>query len=858
MSTANPLNTRGVETLICHFVPKSTRMSTKVVICGAGFLGSNIARQIANAPAVGPLARRVQLSSRNPTPLYARLEREVPSGRLLPPVALDITKPSTLTPAFENAGVVVSLVGLMHGSPQQFEDIQWHGAENVARAARQANAKLVHFSAIGADPTSQIPYARTKGLAEKSVLEICPNATIIRPSLVFGPEDDFFNRFAKLARFLPFLPVYGGGTARFQPVYVGDLARAVEVISRLDPNIEKQISGRTTEAGGPDIFTFKQLMELVLKYTNRHRPIISLPFSLGYAQGAVLEKLPLNLFTVTRAQVEQLRMDNVVTEENGPANFSFSKLIAEGYDHSPLESLLDILPRFGSSLMSVNQPKPINMIRIASPFYGCDLIHYEPDAAPPPPPFDDKQIFTKREKWLIVTMIAFFWSIQSIHSKHLLPSNTHPDTGFPQIHRADKSDAPMLWGTLSDNWGRRPITAACLLVLALSCVGLALTPTSAYWLLMVLRCLQAAGSASTIAIGAGVVSDISTPEERGGFFGFFTLGPMVGPAIGPVIGGAFSTRTCLSVALNRSIFWFMCIAASMCLVIIVLIMPETLLSVRYKKTRMARIVYTPFIPVVGRRKKGAVPENIPELPKKPFQNPFKLFAKPDIVLLLIVNAIICSVFYGVLASISTLFNEVYGLDATKTGLCFLAMGGGMAFGSSLNGKLLDKYYELEKKRFLERISKETGEQIDVKTLTKNPDFPLERARLGFMPVLVVILAAATVGYGWALEKHANIAGPLILQIIIGYLIMGVMNGSSTIMLDLVPGQGSAVTACNNLVRCLLSAALVSIIQLIFDAIGIGWTYVLLAGITLLALPFLFLELKYGPRIRRKRFNAQTH
>lgn len=341
-----PLNTRGTEALACHFVPKYVGMSHKIVICGAGFLGLNIARQIANAPAVGSLVRRVQLSSRNPAPLYARLKKEVLSDHLLPPVALDITKPPTLTPAFENAQVVVSLVGLMHGTPQQFEDIQWHGAENVARAARQANAKLVHFSAIGADPNSHIPYARTKGLAEKSVMEICPNATIIRPSLVFGPEDDFFNRFAKLARFLPFLPVYGGGTARFQPVYVGDLARAVEIISRMDPGIEKQVSGKTTEAGGPDTFTFKQLMELVLKYTNRHRPIISLPFSLGYAQGAVLEKLPPNLFTVTRAQVEQLRKDNVITEEEGPGKFSFSKLIAKGYDCSPLESLLDVLPQY--------------------------------------------------------------------------------------------------------------------------------------------------------------------------------------------------------------------------------------------------------------------------------------------------------------------------------------------------------------------------------------------------------------------------------------------------------------------------------------------------------------------------------
>lgn len=155
--------------------------------------GSNVARQIASAPTFNDITRRIQLSSRNPHPLHAKLEREIGSSRLLPPIALDVTKPHTLAPAFENAKVIVSLVGLMHGTPRQFDEIQWHGAENVARAAKQVGAKLVHFSAIGADPESHIPYARTKGLAEKSVLEICPNATIIRPSLVFGPEDDFFN-----------------------------------------------------------------------------------------------------------------------------------------------------------------------------------------------------------------------------------------------------------------------------------------------------------------------------------------------------------------------------------------------------------------------------------------------------------------------------------------------------------------------------------------------------------------------------------------------------------------------------------------------------------------------------------------
>jgi uncharacterized protein YbjT (DUF2867 family) len=121
------------------------------------------------------------------------LRDTVPDGQFLPPVALDITKPETLAPAFKDANTVISLVGIMHGSRKTFEDIQWRGAGNVANAAKDVGAKLIHVSAIGADPQSSIPYARTKGLAEKSVLEICPDATILRPSIVFGPHDDFFN-----------------------------------------------------------------------------------------------------------------------------------------------------------------------------------------------------------------------------------------------------------------------------------------------------------------------------------------------------------------------------------------------------------------------------------------------------------------------------------------------------------------------------------------------------------------------------------------------------------------------------------------------------------------------------------------
>jgi NADH dehydrogenase len=136
----------------------------------------------------------VQLSSRNPARLLQTLQKDLPQAvTRLQATPLDITKPETLAPAFEGAHTVVSLVGLMHGKPEDFERAQWRGAENVAKAAKEVGARLIHISAIGANPASEIAYWRTKGLGEEAVRSVHSNATIIRPSLVFGPEDDFFN-----------------------------------------------------------------------------------------------------------------------------------------------------------------------------------------------------------------------------------------------------------------------------------------------------------------------------------------------------------------------------------------------------------------------------------------------------------------------------------------------------------------------------------------------------------------------------------------------------------------------------------------------------------------------------------------
>jgi len=144
-----------------------------------------------------------------------------------------------------------------------------------------------------------------------------------------------------MSSFLPFLPVFSGGHTKFQPVYVGDIARLVEIISRNDQTLRKMVDGKTIEAGGPDVFTYREMMVLVLKYSGRYRPIISLPYSFGMLQGFVMEKLPVNLLTITRGQVEQLKTDNIVKSYSP----SFKSLVEENSD-GRLASVHKILPTY--------------------------------------------------------------------------------------------------------------------------------------------------------------------------------------------------------------------------------------------------------------------------------------------------------------------------------------------------------------------------------------------------------------------------------------------------------------------------------------------------------------------------------
>ena len=214
-----------------------------------------------------------------------------------------------ILPAFlAGSNAVVNCVGILAESGRQtFERVHYLGPARLARLAREAGVeRLVHISAIGADPRSRSAYARSKAQGEAAVRDAFPTATILRPSIVFGPEDQFFNRFAAIAMISPVLPVIGGGRTRFQPVYVGDVADAV--LKCLE---EPATAGRTYELGGPKIYSFRELIELLLGEIRRKRLLIDLPFGAAAFQARLMSVLPSP--PLTADQVELLRSDNVVS-----------------------------------------------------------------------------------------------------------------------------------------------------------------------------------------------------------------------------------------------------------------------------------------------------------------------------------------------------------------------------------------------------------------------------------------------------------------------------------------------------------------------------------------------------------------
>ncbi|MCW5677606.1 MAG: complex I NDUFA9 subunit family protein [Xanthobacteraceae bacterium] len=273
---------------------------------GSGFVGRHLVRALAKR------GWRIRVAVRRPD-LAGHLQPLGVVGQIQP-VQANLRYPDSVARAAEGASAIVNLVGILYESgAQTFDAVQAEGAASVAKAAKAEGARLVQMSAIGADKDSASGYGRSKALGEAAVFAAKRDAIVMRPSIVFGPEDDFFNRFASLARISPFLPLIGGGETKFQPVFVGDVAEA------LAKAVEGEAKGgEIYELGGPEVKSFRALMELTLQEIGRKRILLPLPFALARLQAFFMELLPKPM--LTRDQVTMLQTDNVVSDEAARAN----------------------------------------------------------------------------------------------------------------------------------------------------------------------------------------------------------------------------------------------------------------------------------------------------------------------------------------------------------------------------------------------------------------------------------------------------------------------------------------------------------------------------------------------------------
>lgn len=297
------------------------------VFGGSGFLGRHVVRALAKRD------YRLRIGVRRPD-LAGHLQ---PLGKVgqIHAVQANVRYPASVEAAVRGASIVINLVGILaEGGAQTFDAVQAKGAATVAQAAAAVGARVIHVSALGADADSASRYARAKAAGEAAVREAAPEAIIFRPSVVFGPEDDFTNRFASMARMMPVLPLIGGGGTQMQPVYAGDVATAIADAAN---GLAKK--GATYELGGPEVMTLREIFTAILEITDRKRMFVPLPFGLANLKALLLQFAPSPL-TLTRDQVTLLRQDNVVSEAAKSAG-----LTLEGLGITP-DSLEAIAPQY--------------------------------------------------------------------------------------------------------------------------------------------------------------------------------------------------------------------------------------------------------------------------------------------------------------------------------------------------------------------------------------------------------------------------------------------------------------------------------------------------------------------------------
>lgn len=380
--------------------------------------------------------------------------------------------------------------------------------------------------------------------------------------------------------------------------------------------------------------------------------------------------------------------------------------------------------------------------------------------------------------------------------------------------------SPTLWGAISDSYGRRITYICTFIVFIAACVGLA--ETRSYAQLLVLRCLQSTGSASTIAIGAGVIGDITTREERGGYMGYFQAGLLLPVALGPLLGGALADSLGW-----RSIFWFLTIYAIAFLLILVASLPETLRSLVGNGSVVPPMyAVSPFS--VWFTKHNVEPEDSSVTPAK------RINVLGSITILMECRPLYAILFVGlfymvwqmVVTVLSTVFQATYNMSDLQVGLVYLANGVGCMVGTLTTGKLLDVDYRRCQKRFARPDS----------------NLPLEKVRLRMIYIYGPLQCFAVLVFSWVVDRHVHVSVPIICLFLIGWAATSIQSIVSTFLVDLYPDRSASATAALNIVRCLLGAGGTAAVSPSVRAIGIGWTFTMFSGF--MALGVVLMSIRY--------------
>ncbi|KAK3935107.1 MFS general substrate transporter [Diplogelasinospora grovesii] len=476
----------------------------------------------------------------------------------------------------------------------------------------------------------------------------------------------------------------------------------------------------------------------------------------------------------------------------------------------------------------------------------------------PPPAEEPYSIFDKRQRALIVLIVSVTATFSGFASNIYFPAlPTVADDMGVSIELVNltvtsylifQGVAPSLWGPISDVKGRRAAYCCTFLVFLGACVGLA--ESRNYTSLLVLRCLQSTGSASTIAIGSGVIGDISTRADRGGLMGVFQAGLLVPVAVGPVIGGG------LAGSLGwRSIFWFLTIYTSVFLALLVFLLPETLRSIvgngsrtsslnaitryplnLYQRTTEIKFLRESSPPVAAAERKHTVDVT----------GPFRILVSRQAAPIIFFVAVYYAVWQMSITAMSSLFAEKYGLGETQIGLTFIANGVGSMVGTLITGKILDVDYRRVKAPHQGAPPSEAAE-----TGPEDDEFPLEKARLRLIPIFSVLQCMSVMLFGWTIRYEVHIAVPIVSTFITGWTAVATQSVVMTYLVDVFHDRSAAASASLNPARCFFAAGGTSFVMPLINAIGVGLAFTVCVAAQCVAMLCLAVQWRFGTAWRRE-------